>query len=137
MKEVLFQDWVQAVLSSGVAVLGVLLAAVGLFAAVSYAVGRRTKEFGVRLALGAQRRDVFGMVVRQALLLAVAGVAAGLTGTLAASRLLRGVLYGVEPDDAVTLTVSAVVAVLVAVMASLAPARRAVRVDPVQALRWE
>ncbi len=137
MKEVMFQDWVQAVLSSGVAALGVLLASVGLFAAVSYAVGRRTKEFGVRLALGAQRRDVFVMVVKQALLMAGVGAVVGLAGTLAASRLLRGVLYGVEPNDALTLAVSTILAALVAVAASLAPARRAVQVDPVQALRWE
>jgi putative ABC transport system permease protein len=137
MKEALFQDWVQAVLSAGVAALGVALAAVGLFAAVSYAVGRRLREFGLRLALGAQRADVFGMVVKQALLMAVAGAALGVAGSLAVGRLLRGLLYGVQAGDAPTLAGSVLAAVLVAMGASLAPARRAVSVDPAVSLRDE
>jgi predicted permease len=137
MWRVLYDDWAQALLSSGVALIGVLLAAVGLFAAVSYAVGRRTREFGIRLAIGAQRRDVFRLVLRQGIVLAALGTACGLAAALAVSRMLSGLLYGVQPHDALTLTVSAVIALAVALLASLQPARRAVRLDPLNALRCE
>ena len=137
MKEVLFEDWVQAVLSSWLAGLGVALAAAGLFATVSYAVGRRMREFGVRMALGARRADVFGLVLKQSLWMAGAGIVLGLAGTLAASRVLRGMLYGVEPDDALTLACGAAAAAAVAVAASLAPAFQATRADAAECLRAE
>ena len=137
MKEVLFTDWIEAVMSGCVAVLGVALAAVGLFAAVSFAASRRAREFGIRLALGARRADVFSLVVRQSLVLAGVGVAVGAVCALASARLLGGVLYGVEPSSPLTLGASALIALLVAVLASLAPARRAVRVDPSETLRAE
>jgi predicted permease len=137
MEEVMFEDWIQAVLSSGVAGLGVALSAVGLFAAVSFAVGRRLREFGVRMALGAQRADVLGLVLRQAFLLAGLGALVGLGATLAASKVLQGLLHGVQADDGLTLAGSVVVSMVVALAASLAPARRAVTVDPMVTLRYE
>lgn len=137
MEEVMFVDWVQAVLSSGVAGLGVTLSAVGLFAAVSFAVGRRLREFGVRMALGAQRRDVLGLVLRQSLVLAGLGALVGLGATLAASKVLQGMLHGVQADDAATLAASVAASMVVAIAASLAPARRAVTVDPMVTLRYE
>lgn len=137
MKEALFMDWVQAVLSAGLAGLGVLLAAIGLFATVSYAVGRRIREFGIRMALGARRGNVFSLVVKQSLGLTATGIAAGSAGSYAVGKLLSGMLYGVAPGDLPTLAASALAALAVAVFASLAPARRAVRVDPMVALRYE
>lgn len=137
MKQALFLDWVQAVLSSGLAAFGVLLAATGLFAAISYAVGRRIREFGLRMALGAQRGDVFRLVLRQAGWMALAGIAAGSVGSLLVARLLSGMLYGVAPGDLLTLLGSAAATLGVAVLATLSPARRAVRVDPMVALRYE
>jgi predicted permease len=137
MQEVMFMDWVEAVLSSAVAALGVTLSAVGLFAAVSFAVGRRLREFGLRMALGAHRRDVFGLVLRQSLVLAGLGALVGLGATLAASKVLQGMLHGVQANDGLTLGGSVLVSVVVALVASLAPARRAVTVDPMVTLRYE
>ncbi|MBI5281345.1 MAG: ABC transporter permease [Candidatus Solibacter usitatus] len=137
MKGVLFQDWVQAVLSSGVAALGVALAALGLFAAVSCSVGRRFREFGIRIALGARRLDVFGLVLRQGLAMAAAGVVLGAAASFAAARMLQGALYGVGPGDPLTLALSGLAAIGVALAASLQPARRAVSADPAVTLRDE
>lgn len=137
MKSALFLDWVQAVVSIGVASLGVLLAGVGLFAAVSYSVGRRMREFGLRLALGAGRRDVFSLVLRQSFLMTIAGAGVGLIGAFLVARLLQSQLYGVTPGDPLTLLASALFALAIALTASLQPAARAVRVDPVTALRCD
>jgi predicted permease len=137
MKSALFLDWVQAVISIGVASLGVLLAGVGLFAAVSYSVGRRIPEFGLRLALGAGRRDVFSLVLRQSFLMTTAGAGIGLIGAFFVARLLQSQLYGVTPGDPLTLLASVLFALAIALVASLQPAARAVRVDPVTALRCD
>jgi putative ABC transport system permease protein len=127
----------QLTLVGGFAGLGLLLAAIGLFGVLSYTVARRTSEIGLRMALGAQRANVVGAVVRSALLTAVVGLALGLAGSLALARLLASSLFGVQPTDPATLgTVSAVVLV-VALLASYVPARRAACVDPVSALRTE
>ena len=104
---------------------------------VAYSVSQRTHEFGVRMALGAGRRQVLGLVVRQGLLLAAAGVGIGLLVAAGATRLLSGLLFGVSPTDPLTYAGVAFVLTVVAVAACLVPARRATRVDPMTALRCD
>ena len=115
--------------------LAVTLAAVGVFGVASYAVARRTKEIGIRMALGATPAAVSAMVVRETLLLAVAGTAIGLGGTAATSRLLARFLYGVAPAQPFLVAGAAIVLAAVVVGSGLFPARRAMRVDPIVALR--
>lgn len=115
--------------------LAVTLAAVGVFGVASYAVARRTKEIGIRMALGATPASVLVMVARETLLLAVMGAAIGLGGTAATSRLLAGFLYGVRPVEPVIVAGVAISLVAVVVGSGLFPARRAMRVDPMVALR--
>lgn len=117
--------------------LALLLAAVGLHAVVAYAVGQRTREFGVRLALGAEPASVMAMVHRQGLALAGGGVLIGIVVSLAATRFLRSLLYGVSPGDPVTLAGVATVLLLTALVATHLPARRAMRADPLVVLREE
>jgi putative ABC transport system permease protein len=119
------------------AVLALALAAVGIHGVMSYAVARRTREIGVRMALGARASDVLRLVLRQGLALAVAGLAAGLAAALALRRLVSAMLFGVEPSDPLTLGAVSAVLLAVALLACYAPARRAARVDPAEALRWE
>ena len=117
--------------------LALALAAVGVFGVGSYAVGRRTKEIGIRMALGATPGVVMAMVARETLLLAVAGAAIGLGGTAATSRLLARFLYGVRPAEPAIVAGAAVALGAVVVVSALVPARRAMRVDPMVALREE
>lgn len=119
------------------AALGLALAAVGLYGVLAYGVAQRAHELGIRTALGAHARDLRRMVLGEGLGLAAAGAALGIAGALAASRAIRGLLYGVEPTDPVTLGGVVVVLVLVAGAAAYAPARRATAVDPVEVLRAE
>ncbi|HEX9704250.1 MAG TPA: FtsX-like permease family protein, partial [Gemmatimonadales bacterium] len=114
-----------------------LLAAVGIYGVMAQAVARRTPEIGLRLALGAQARDVLGMVVGDGIRLAGIGVALGVAGAVAGSRLVVSLLYGVRPLDAVTFVAVPLALLGVAVAASYLPARRAARVDPMMALRTE
>jgi putative ABC transport system permease protein len=100
-------------------------------------VGERTHEIGIRIALGAERSNILGMVLRQGLGLAIAGAAVGLVGALIVSHLMAGLLYGVRPTDPVTFTAVALLLIGVALLACYIPARRAVRVDPLMALRYE
>jgi putative ABC transport system permease protein len=113
------------------------LAAIGIFGVLSYAVSQRTREIGIRMALGAQERTVVGLVVRQALVLVVTGVAVGTIAALVLSQTLRKMLFAIEPTDPATFLAVAAVLIAVALFASYLPARRATRVDPVVALRAE
>jgi predicted permease len=117
--------------------LAVVLAAVGMYGVVAYAVSQRTKEIGVRMALGARSPEVVGLVLRQGLRPAVIGVVIGVTGALWAGRLMRGLLYEVAPQDPVTLLVVPALLLVVVVAACAIPARRATRVSPSTALRSE
>ena len=119
------------------AAIALLLAATGIFGVVSYSVSRRTREIGVRVALGASSGEIFAMVLRETLLLAGAGLVAGIPCALAASRLVGHILFGVTPSDPVTLLVVALILAVVAALAGYIPARRATRVDPMIALRYE
>ena len=117
--------------------LALLLAVVGIYGVMSYSVSRRTNEIGIRVALGASRGDVLLLVVRQAMLLALVGAAIGIAGALALSRLMASQLYGVRPTDPVTFISVAALLLIVALAASYLPARRAMRVEPMAALRYE
>ncbi len=114
-----------------------ILAALGIYGVMSYSVTRRTHEMGVRMALGADRTDVVGLVLKQAMILAMAGTACGVVVSLALSRFMANMLYGVRPSDPLTYASVVLVVTGVALLASYIPARRATRVDPVRALRCE
>ena len=124
-------------LLSGFAVLAVILAAVGLYGLLSYIVSRRTREIGVRMALGADRRSVLGLVLRDGVRLTLIGAAVGAVASIGAARALGHLLFGVGPTDPVTYAAVGLLLVLVALLASYIPAARATRVDPVVALRTE
>jgi macrolide transport system ATP-binding/permease protein len=119
------------------AVLALLLSAIGLYGVVSYSVSQRTRELGIRLALGAQPRAVYQLVMKEAGWLAVAGIAIGLACAVAAATLMRGLLFGVRSWDVSTLIAVAVVLGASALLASYLPARRAASLDPVDVLRSE
>jgi putative ABC transport system permease protein len=117
--------------------LALILASVGVYGVMSYSVARRRQEIGIRMALGARRSDVVRMVVNGGLRLALLGIAVGLAGAFAATRLLKGLLFGIQPTDAQTYVATAVILLLVALLACCVPALRASRVDPIVALRYE
>lgn len=137
MKLALYEDWIRSVLAGGIAFIGVALAAVGLFAAVAYGAARRTREFGVRLAIGAASRDLSGLVLRHAIRHALFGLILGIPAALAAARLFRSTLIGVTATDPVSLLASAGIALGVTLLAGLWPALIASRTDPIEALRYE
>ena len=126
-----------ATLVAGFAALALVLAAVGVYGVMSYAVSRRTAEIGVRLALGAGAAQIFRLVVGESLVLAAGGLAIGTVGALAVGRWLQMLLYGVGTTDAATFMGTAAILLSVACLASYVPARRAMRVDPMAALRAE
>lgn len=131
------QERLLARLLSFFGALALILASVGLFGVMSYSVVRRTGEIGIRMALGARRGQVIGGVLRETLVLAVAGIALGIPAALASARLIRGFLFGLTPTDPATIAGVAAVLVIVALLAGFVPARRAARVDPLVALRHE
>ncbi len=125
------------VMLSIAAAVALVLGAVGLYAVVSYAVAQRTREFGVRMALGARRADVGSLVLSQAGVLVAVGIGVGIAASLAVTRLMEALLYGVAPTDPVTLAAVAAALATVALVASALPVMRATRVDPIEALRAE
>lgn len=127
----------QATLVGAFAVVALILSVLGLYGSLAHAVGRRQRELGVRIALGARGASVMQLVLRQGLGMVAAGLAVGLVVSLYANRLLAGFLYDVEPGDPLTLALVSILLVTVSVLASLVPARRATAVDPVEVLRAE
>ena len=112
-----------------------LLAMLGIYGVTSYYVTQRTHEIGVRMALGAQIVDVLKLVVRRAMLLAVIGIGIGVAGAVAITRYMAALLFGVKPIDVITFIGVAVVLAIVVLVACLVPARRAAKIDPLEALR--
>ena len=121
----------------GFAALALLLGVVGLYGVVAYSVSQRTREIGVRMALGAQRGSVYRLILKEAAWLIAAGVAIGLVCAVAAATLIRGLLFGVRSWDVPTLAAVAGLLGIAALLASFVPARRAASVNPVDALRAE
>jgi ABC-type antimicrobial peptide transport system permease subunit len=131
------QRWLQTVLLGSFAVIAVLLASIGVYGVIAYTVGQRRREFGIRLALGASRSAIVGLVMGRGVLLFVCGAAIGLAAAAASARLLASLLFNVSGFDLISLGVSTAILFAVALAACGVPARRAARVDPSLALRAE
>jgi putative ABC transport system permease protein len=137
MSESLGRSRYQGVLLGIFAVVALTLAAVGIYGVIAYAVSQRTREIGIRIALGAQKRDILKLIVRQGMILSVIGVAVGVGASLALTRFLSSLLFGVSSTDPLTFTSVVLLLIGVALMACFIPARRATKVDPMVALRAE
>ncbi|MGH9842140.1 MAG: ADOP family duplicated permease [Blastocatellia bacterium] len=137
INESISRERLVALLSSFFSLFALLLAALGLYGVMTYSVARRTREIGIRMALGAQAGNVLWLVLRQTLFLAFIGIAVGLPAALAAARLTKGLLFGLAANDPLTIVLAALVMIGIAALAGYLPARRAARVDPMIALRTE
>jgi putative ABC transport system permease protein len=126
-----------AAIASTVGLLGLLLASMGIYGTVSYMVVLRTREVGIRIALGAKRRDILGLMLRQGMRPVFAGLLVGISLAVGASYLLRGVLYGLTGIDGISFVAVSLLFLSIALVASYLPSRRAMRVDPMVALRYE
>jgi ABC-type antimicrobial peptide transport system permease subunit len=130
-------EHLMAVLSGFFGGLALLLTAIGLYGVMAYVVTLRTHEIGIRMALGAQRSSILRLVMRDAAIVLAAGIAAGLLGAIWITRLVKGLLFALTPNDPVTMALAIAAMVMVAFVATYIPARRAMRVDPMVALRYE
>ena len=119
------------------ACIALLLAAVGIYGTVSYWVRQRTPEIGIRMALGADQKNIFAQIIKSGMQFIFAGIALGIVGALAAARLIASLLFAVAASDPLTFAAIAILMILVALAACWIPARRAMRVDPIVALRHE
>jgi ABC-type antimicrobial peptide transport system permease subunit len=119
------------------AALALLLSSIGIYGVISYLIGERTHEIGIRMALGAQRKDVLTLVLSEGMKLVLVGAVIGIAAALGLSRLMAGMLYGVSATDPLTFAAVPIVLLGVAMLACYIPARRAMRVDPMTALRYE
>jgi ABC-type antimicrobial peptide transport system permease subunit len=133
----ILRERLMATLSVFFGLLALLLACIGLYGILAYGVASRTNEIGIRMALGAARRNVFWLILREALFLVIAGVAVGLPMIFAVTRLASTLLFGLTPTDPISLLFAALLMLVVAMVAGYLPSRRATRVDPLVALRYE
>jgi ABC-type antimicrobial peptide transport system permease subunit len=137
LDESLAAQRVIASLSAFFGILATLLAAIGLYGVMAYTVTRRTREIGIRLALGAGRGNLLTLVMREVAVLTLVGVAIAIPAALALTRLVRSELYGIVPNDPLSIVLAALLLISVALLAGYIPANRATRVDPLRALRYE
>ena len=137
IRQSLVRQRVMTLLAGGLAIAALALACAALYGLLAYAVSRQTYEIGLRVALGARRREVLWLVLRECLLLALMGTVAGLSASLAFGRYVKTFLFQISPSDSVALAAAVAVMLTVALLAGTLPARRAARVDPVIALRNE
>jgi ABC-type antimicrobial peptide transport system permease subunit len=137
MQNSLSTERLVATLTSAFGVVASILAGIGIYGVIAYSVSRRTREIGIRAALGAQPSAVAWLVMREALLIVALGLLAGLPAAFALSRLARTQLYGISPGDPASMLAAAGSILLIALIAVCVPAARATRVDPISALRWE
>jgi ABC-type antimicrobial peptide transport system permease subunit len=137
LNESIAQERLFASLGTALASLAVLLACIGLYGLLAYSVTRRRSELGIRLALGATPSNVAWPILREAIWLAVIGITLGLPIVLVLARMTQSLIYGVAPRDPVTMFASAIALIAVAVLAAWIPARRAAKIDPMEALRYE
>jgi ABC-type antimicrobial peptide transport system permease subunit len=128
-----FRTWLLSIF----AIAGLVLTLIGIYGVIAYSVRQRTREMGIRIALGAQSGSLLRLVLRQAVILAVTGAVCGVIGSLLLMRLLASQLFAIKPGDPVTLIGAALLMMIVALAASWIPARRATKVDPIIALRYE